>query len=778
MLFRRQVTVSFFKPALVLTMAITTFIFSCIAPKKNQYPKHKAFVYKINIKVEGKQTNNEKQDLETRLSNQLDDSMRVRTVTDIRWKFPFFYRKIVDPPVFDTANVSRSNNFMGALLSSIGYYSPVIKDSFKIDSFKDQYRAIINFHVNPGKNLKLDSIAYDLQTPELQALVLKNKKTSLLKKGGPFSKQIISDELDRIIKLFHNNGYYKFSIKDIYAEKDTVLSALIDPTLDPFQQAQLLEELKKKRENPTINIVFRQRPPEDSSEIKKFYIDSVTVFPDLPLVEDTTDVVVKNDTLKKNKITIISRTDKFKPSVIYKNLGIVPGTLYKQDDYYKTLNLFGNQLGAWQRASLDFHESDSSDSLLNAMLLLYPNKKQNIGGELEASYNTNDILTATNLFGIGANLSLKNRNAFHRSIQTNTVIHGGIELGSDFIQTEQASFSHTISFPHSPAFWWFKNADSKNTSLNFNASYTDRRDLFILSSLETFLGWDWTTGNKTYIFRPVNIELNNLTTIGDSLTNAIDTVPILKTAFKTGLVISRQFIYGSTKQHGKNTVFLRTTAEESGTLLGLINSINHSQLLRFVKADIEYRLHKDYDKDHQLALRLYAGTGLEYGAGKGIDQTLPFYKAFFAGGLNSMRGWQVRQLGLGSSPFYNESKYVYDRFGDVKIEGNIEYRFLIGTLFGVKIGSALYTDVGNIWDWTPIDTTQASKGSNFALNRFYKEFAVDAGTGLRLDFNYFVLRFDWAYKIRDPQRIDHPNTWFYDMHLSDGQFQLGIGYPF
>lgn len=142
-------------------------------------------------------------------------------------------------------------------------------------------------------------------------------------------------------------------------------------------------------------------------------------------------------------------------------------------------------------------------------------------------------------------------------------------------------------------------------------------------------------GNKTYIFRPVNIELNNLTTIGDSLTNAIDTVPILKTAFKTGLVISRQFIYGSTKQHGKNTVFLRTTAEESGTLLGLINSINHSQLLRFVKADIEYRLHKDYDKDHQLALRLYAGTGLEYGAGKGIDQTLPFYKAFFAGGLTA-----------------------------------------------------------------------------------------------------------------------------------------------
>ena len=73
---------------------------------------------------------------------------------------------------------------------------------------------------------------------------------------------------------------------------------------------------------------------------------------------------------------------------------------------------------------------------------------------------------------------------------------------------------------------------------------------------------------------------------------------------------------------------------------------------------------------------------------------------------------------------------------------------------------------------------KAAFGSDFKLNRFYKEFAIGAGTGLRLDFNYFLIRLDWAYKIRDPQRSQDPDKWFYNLSLGSGQFQLGINYPF
>ncbi|HVM89940.1 MAG TPA: BamA/TamA family outer membrane protein [Puia sp.] len=770
-------------------MAMTAFVFSCTFPRR--YEIGKPYVYKVKIEVDGKLPNDEKQDLANRLANQLDDSMRVGKILVFKRMFrpgkkskkaalPFIYRELQPPPVFDTANVTRSNNFMIALLNAIGYYNPLIKDTFKIDTIKDRYQAIVTFKVNPGKNLKIDSIGYDLQTTELQKLALENQKNSFLKRGNPFSKQIVSAELERLITLFRNNGYYKFSIKDIYAERDTVLSALIDPTLDPFQQAQLLEELRRKRENPTINVVIKQRPPQDSSELKKYHIDSVTVFPDLPLIEDTAEVV-RNDSSTKDETSVISRTKKFRNQVIYHNLAIHPGDLYKLDSYYKTLNIFGNQMGAWQRATLDFGESQKADSLLNATIRLYPAKKQTLSAELEASYNTNDILTATNLFGLGGNISLRNRNAFRSSIQTNTSIHAGVEFGADFIQTTQASFSHTVSLPQSPSFWWFKNVDNRHTALNLNASFTDRRDFFTLRSIETYYGWEWTTGNRSFILRPINLEYNDLTPT-DSLNHLLDTVPSLKLAFKTGLVISTQFIYSSTRQYGKHTDFLRMQVEPSGGLIGLFDYVNNGALLRFVKGDIEYRHHIDYKKT-ELAFRFFGGAGLKYGAGKGTNQTLPLYKAFFAGGPNSMRGWQVRQLGLGSTQFYDTGVYSrFDRFGDIKLEGNIEYRFPIGSVYGIKVKSAVYTDFGNIWNWKITDTDpqlrELLKGSDFAIDRFYNEIAVDIGTGLRLDFDYFIIRFDWAYKIRDPQRLDYPNRWFYDMHLKDGQFQLGIGYPF
>ncbi len=49
---------------------------------------------------------------------------------------------------------------------------------------------------------------------------------------------------------------------------------------------------------------------------------------------------------------------------------------------------------------------------------------------LETSYNTNDIVTTSNVLGTSVILGLQNRNAFKQSILTNTNLSGGIEIGS------------------------------------------------------------------------------------------------------------------------------------------------------------------------------------------------------------------------------------------------------------------------------------------------------------------------------------------------------------
>lgn len=784
MLYRRQVNVSILYPAFALSAVL--ILFSCHPNKHvSGYQYGKPFVYNTNIKVEGDIPGSEKKDLSLRLANQLDDSLRTQETS-----IGGIYRKLVNPPAYDSANLRRSIGYMVALLNASGYYTPVIKDTVRIDThrvskrkpYKDQYRVSIEFRVWPGKQMRLDSIGYDLHTPALQALTLQSRGRSLLRKGQPYSNRNLSEELDRLVALFQDSGYYRFTKEDLVIIKDTVVAGLIDPTLDPFQQAALLEELRRKREHPTVNVVVEQRPVKDSTHIEKYYIGHVNIYPDLPILEDTIPFSIIDTTTTKG-FAIISRADKFKHSFLINNVYLRPQRMYRKTNTDRTINRF-SQMGAWSQAALDFSPSQSADSILDVNLRLYPNKKQKLDIGVEASRNTADIITVGNLFGVGVNLGLLNRNTFRQSVLSNTSLRFGVELGNDFIQTTQASIAHTISFPRLIVPWRVRRErrlDSLRSVLNLNASYTDRRQFFTVQSFNASWGYQWTRGNHSFIFNPLNIEYTKLFKT-DSFQKYLTTFPSLNLAFRSGLVVGSQFVYSSRKKIGIHTNLLRISVEESGALLGLIKEVDEGDLWRFIKGEVEFAHHIDF-KRTELAMRAYAGAGWAYGReSKGFEENLPFYKAFFAGGPNSMRGWQIRQLGLGSSKFYSQPQpgnQKPDRFGDVQLEGNIEYRFPLGTLFGVKLKSALYADAGNIWNRHLNDSLYGQdKGSDFKFGRFYTELAVDAGTGLRLDFDYFLIRFDWAYKLKDPQRLEDSEKWFHDMHLKDGQFQLGINYPF
>jgi len=787
---RRQVTVSFPIPALLLITVAVAGLFSCTVPRKYQY--HRPFVFAVNVKVVGNLVPDEKKDLAAKLANQLDDSLRPQIIS-----IGGVYNRVMNPPVFDTANVRRSTDFMVALLNATGYYNPTIKDTIRRDTVrfkrhpeKNEYRVTVNFTVNPGKQLKLDSFAFALSTPALQQLALASAKATLLKKGKPYSKQLMSEELDRLVALFRNNGYYRFSKEDMVVVLDTVVSALIDPNIDPFQQEALLLELKRKREDPTIDVVVAQRPVRDSSHLMQYHIGHVTVYPDLPIVLEDTVTVSNIDTSTAKGFTLITRSGKFKPSKIIENIYVRPDSLYRLQKSLRTVNRF-NQMGAWQQETMVFDPSENGDSILDATVKLYPAKKMVLNADYEVARNTNDIVTATNLFGINLNFGLRNRNAFHESVTSASTLRGGVELGSDFIQTTQISAAHTLSFPevlpkfvynfalHTFAHNRKEALDSVRSVFNINASYVDRRQFFTTRSINGSWGYEWTSGNHSWLVRPINIEYTQLIKT-DSFSRYLDSFPSLNLAFRSGLVLSSQVIYKSVHKYGPHTDFLTLSGETSGALLGLIQKLNEGSLWRFIKGEVDYRHHIDYRRT-QLAFHAYAGAGWAYGRGNGGEETLPFYKAFFAGGPNSMRGWQVRRLGLGSSNFYDTSANgLLDRFGDIQLEGNIEYRFPLGTILGVKLLSAVYVDAGNIWDRhvlidSPQITAQADKGSDFKFNRFYNEFAVDGGTGLRFDFDLFLIRFDYAYKLKNPET---GSDWFQDLKLFHGQFQLGIGYPF
>ena len=226
-------------------------------------------------------------------------------------------------------------------------------------------------------------------------------------------------------------------------------------------------------------------------------------------------------------------------------------------------------------------------------------------------------------------------------------------------------------------------------------------------------------------------------------------------------------------------------------MLGRIKSLGN-KIYQYTKGEAEFRQSIKFRKT-ELAYRFFGGIGYNYSNDPNIGRSLPFFKQFVAGGPNSMRAWPLRQLGLGSSLVSDTSVIFRDRFGDIQMEANIEYRFPLATISTVKINSAFFLDMGNIWN---LRSNVGNPNSKLEWRRFARDIAIAAGTGLRFDFNYFLIRFDFAYKAKDPTR-KYNYGWMkirdfewrnkeFQIRDDNGRllrrnnyaFQLGIGLPF
>ncbi|RYG29200.1 MAG: hypothetical protein EOO01_38585, partial [Chitinophagaceae bacterium] len=221
-----------------------TFFISCTVVKK--YQPGKPFVYKTNINLIGNFSKVEKQNLEAGLADQLDDSMQARKLNKLLWS------TLKQPPVYDSINADNSILFMRALLNSLGYFNDSIYYTHSVKYEQpDQYRTTVDFYVRPGKVVKLDSISYNLRHTNLQFLTDSTKSQAVIKKGDPFAKAPISAEFDRLTELYRNTGYFRFSRDELVGIWDTLDVALLQPTLDPFEQLELLQKLQERRNNPT-----------------------------------------------------------------------------------------------------------------------------------------------------------------------------------------------------------------------------------------------------------------------------------------------------------------------------------------------------------------------------------------------------------------------------------------------------------------------------------------------------------------------------------------------
>ncbi len=759
---------------LLLAMpALLSFFVSCTVIPKN-YPKDKPFVFETKITVHGNFSNEEKEILESRLKGQLDDSMRARSVSKL------LFSVMKNPPVYKKENADRSILYMRSLLNSLGYFHDSIyyKDTILLKG-KDQHRAYINFVVYTGKVVKLDSISYNLKHAELQSITLANKNESLLKKGEPFAKTSVSMELDRLVDLYRNNGYLRFNREELKGVWDTLDINLLRPTLDPFEQLQVLQKLKERRENPTANLEIILRPGFDSSKLVKYFVGNITVYPEFS--PDTTGYTRQEEWV--NGIRVISYQKAFRSKILPAHIYLHRGDLYNQKNYFKTINRF-NSLGAWRLANIEQLTRKGQDTA-DFIIRLTPAKKYSFNANIEASQNQNQYLG--NLFSIGVNAGITNRNFARSAIQTNSNIRYGVELGRNFVQSQQFVLSHTIYFPKAmlPKFGWIPEAHRNNirTVFGFNAARTERKELFNLTTGNMSWGYEYQYAKPgSHKLTQISLKLPNIEYSylekKDSLDKLIAANPALKNVFTDGFISTIILGTSLTNTHPKKPSVFSANLELP-FLAGLIRSdFLDTQLYKFMKINAEYT-QQFKRKNSSFVFRAFAGIGYAFNStvNESKKNALPFFKQYFGGGPNSMRAWRLRRLGPGSA-IKDFKEYPY-RFGDIQLEMNMEYRFKVTTIAGTKIESVLFTDIGNVWF---MKKEAGDPEEIFKFSRLGKDIAIGMGTGLRLDFTYFIIRLDYAYKVKDPSpdilNQNSQNKWFYNWKPLNGQLQLGINYPF
>ena len=199
-------------------------------------------------------------------------------------------------------------------------------------------------------------------------------------------------------------------------------------------------------------------------------------------------------------------------------------------------------------------------------------------------------------------------------------------------------------------------------------------------------------------------------------------------------------------------MFFRVSAEFAGNIQHAFNRLTDKpydnpdsesynvfdiRYAQFAKGDFDIRFYEQ-SKSTSLVSRFNLGIGIPYGN----LNVLPFEKGYFGGGANDIRAWQARSLGPGSLAD-SLTQNSLNQIGELKIEGNVEYRFDMTKV----IEGAVFVDAGNIWI---LREDPDRPNAEFKLNKFWRDVAIGVGFGIRLDFNFFLIRFDLASRLKDP----------------------------
>ena len=612
-----------------------------------------------------------------------------------------------EPVLFDTLKAEMSRKNLGTVMQNMGYLHADV--SLKTIANDKKIKVIYTLHT--GKPYFIGNIEYDIYDKNIaQILDMKNENNRGLKKGMIFSINNLENERKRITNILSDSGYYKFN-KDyiIYEADSTRTNDSIDVNL----------KLMKFRANS-------KSPEKDHN---RYYINKVNF------------TSADGDKIKLRR------------SVLSDNLAIKEGAPFCEHDLQTTYNNFA-RLKAVKYTNIRFEELPDT-SLLNCNIQLSTNKPNTISFQPEGTNTAGDL-------GAAASLTYENRNLFHGSEMLSIQLRAAFEAitgleGYQAEDYEEYNIEGRLMFPRfiapflSENFRRNSNAHSELT-VSYNLQNRPEFHRRVFTAAWKYL-WNAPKQNSTYRFDLIDLNYVYMPWISekfkeDYLDDDSNRNAILRYNYEDLFIMKMGF--GMTYNNGVHAI--KANIETSGNILSLLSGVSkfdkNSQgqytlfniaFAQYVKADFDYTRLFTFDWRNSLALHFGFGIAYPYGNSK----ILPFEKRYFSGGANSVRGWNVRELGPGKFKGTDGRIDFINQTGDMKLDFNLEYR----TALFWKFNGAFFIDAGNIWT---LRSYADQPGGQFKFDEFYKQIAVSYGLGIRLNLDYFILRLDMGVKAINP----------------------------
>ncbi len=693
---------------------------------------------------------------------------------DNRWNR--FMRKIGTPPViYDSTLTEKSRTEIQKAMKNKGY----IESEVNVDTVIKKRKISVTYKVKSNTPYRINNVTYNIPDDTIAKYSLR-KDTSLnvLKKGARFDYYMLDSERERIAKALNNRGYYSFNKEYItYTADTTVGDHLVDLELN-----LLPYPIAKPDGGGTVFVKHRT-----------YTIRDVYFFTDYnPMNVDQRYNVL--DTVKHDGYVIYYGEKHYlRPQVLINNCFIKPGEKYSQKIVDNTMSAYG-RLRAFKYVNIQFAPVEEDGEMkLDCYILLTKGKTQTISTEVEGTNSAGN-------FGFALGVSYQHRNIFKGSQTFSAKIRAAYEnisgdlgglISNNYLEL---GAEMGVSFPKF-IFPFAKNKQRQKlrptTELTLSGNY-QRRPEFVRVIAGAGWGYNWYSNRNRFRHKLdlIDVSYIYLPKVTEEFRNNINELsvdnPLLRYSYEDHFIMRMAYaIYLSNLNPGSikptsNIYTFRMVNEIAGNLLyGISNAISSTRpedgysifgirYAQYYKCDMDYTYTFIFDEKNSLSLHVGAGVAVPYGN----SEILPFEKRYFSGGANSVRGWSVRSLGPGSYQRKDPVSDFMNQCGDVRLDLNVEYRSRLIW----KLELAAFIDAGNIWTIKEYD---AQPGGAFKINKFYKELALAYGLGLRLDFDFFILRLDLGMKAYNPAVTDR-SKWVisYQNFKRDAALHFAVGYPF